>query len=243
MEFAFLDESGDLGARGSKHLVLTLLITSRKKELIKIVRETKRELLRKNKCSRWLNRHAGEIKYYGFPDKDILKRALRKISEIKSMAFFIALEKNGCSFPQHAKTHILASLFRHIQLTGNTKIPQKIIADLNFFNKKKINRFLFTSHEPHSNKNEKIQKEDSCCREKISFTELNDEDYKKMKNKKEEFIIEIEHRNSRICEELQALDFICGGIFAYIERNESNYINILRSGKLKIEGLIVPKKR
>ncbi len=49
MEFAFLDESGDNGKNGSKYLVLTLLCTNKRKQLVKIIRETKRQLLRNNK--------------------------------------------------------------------------------------------------------------------------------------------------------------------------------------------------
>ncbi|NOQ38290.1 hypothetical protein GQ472_05355 [archaeon] len=47
MEFAFLDESGDLG-KNSKYLVLTLVCTRKTKEITKIVRKTKQKLLQKN---------------------------------------------------------------------------------------------------------------------------------------------------------------------------------------------------
>ena len=66
-ESAYIDESGDDGAKGSKYFVISLWCTSERKEISKIVRSTKQRLLAKNKTARWLNKKGGEIKYSGFP--------------------------------------------------------------------------------------------------------------------------------------------------------------------------------
>ncbi|NOQ55310.1 MAG: hypothetical protein GQ477_00730 [Nanohaloarchaea archaeon] len=51
MEFAFLDESEDLG-KSSKYLVLTLICTRKSKEITKIIRKTKKKLLDNNKSAK-----------------------------------------------------------------------------------------------------------------------------------------------------------------------------------------------
>ncbi len=56
MEFAFLDESGDLGARGSNYLILTLVYTKRKKDLVRFIVDVKKRLLDSKKGRKWLKR-------------------------------------------------------------------------------------------------------------------------------------------------------------------------------------------
>ena len=238
MEFAYLDESGDSGKNGSKHLVLTLLCTSKKKKLIKIIRETKKELLSKNKCSRWLNRNAGEIKFYSFPDKQILKRALKKLSKIKAHVYFMAIQKNNLPIPKHAKSTILGHLFNHIKEENSNIKPQKIIADLDFFNNKKVNRFILMNFERTKlEKNETVK-----TSAKIEFAHLSDEEYANIKENQSKTIIEIEHHNSRLMEELQALDLICGSIFCHIERNNTYFMENLKSDNFKISGSKIIEK-
>ncbi|MEA3229541.1 MAG: DUF3800 domain-containing protein, partial [archaeon] len=137
MEFAFLDESGDLG-KNSKYLVLTLVCTRKIKEITKIVRKTKQKLLEKNKCAKWLNQHGGEIKFYGFPDKNILKKLLNDLSETKMHVYFLCIKKGGV-INQNIKYTILGELFQHSIENSDKIFPEKIIADLNFFNKHKKN--------------------------------------------------------------------------------------------------------
>src|SRR3989338_5645528 len=110
MEFAYLDESGDPGPAGSKTLVLTLMCTARKKEVAHIIREAKQRLLDHNKTARWLNRK-GEIKFYSFPDKDLLKRTLKKLAGIKIKVYFMVFKKDGIQVSNEIKTKILGHLF------------------------------------------------------------------------------------------------------------------------------------
>ena len=49
-------------------------------------------------------------------------------------------------------------------------------------------------------------------------------------------IISISHKNSRLNEELQALDLISGSIFSMIEKNDSTYFDILQSKNCIIDG-------
>lgn len=82
MEFAFLDESGDPGAKGTNHLVLCLVCTRRKKDLVNVVVNAKKRMLDKNKTRKWLNSHGGERKFHTFPDHNVLRTMLRHLSNI-----------------------------------------------------------------------------------------------------------------------------------------------------------------
>ena len=242
MEFAYLDESGDLGSKGSKHLVLTLMCTRKKKEVSKIIRDAKKRLLDHNKSAKWFNRK-GEIKFYSFPDDVLLKRTLKKLSNIDINVYFMVFPKNGVKVDDSIKRIILAHLFHHIMGVSNKKIIEKVIADLSFFNKKKLNRFILRNYsikpvELINKDGEQVKVEEG----KITFSGLTDEEYEKVKKDLSNIIIEIEHRNSRLREELQAVDLISGCIFAHCENKNSEYIDILKTGKLKIQGNIFNKK-
>lgn len=236
MEFAYLDESGDLGPKGSKNLVLTLICTRKKKDICKIIRETKKRLLDHNKSARWLNR-LGEIKFYTFPDKNLLKRTLKKLANIEINVYFMVFEKNGIKVGNEIKPTILAQLFRHILKHHKKKPLEKVIADLSFFNKDKLNRFVLRNYSVKPVKLKDVKGEKLDFQEgEITFSKLDDEEYEKLKDDPFSKIVEIEHRNSRLSEELQALDLISGCIFAFFENNNSKYIDILKKGKIKIEG-------
>lgn len=66
MEFAFLDESGDIGGMGSKYLVSTLVVTRNRKDMVEIIVDMKKKLLDSKKGRKWLNRNGGEIKFHNF---------------------------------------------------------------------------------------------------------------------------------------------------------------------------------
>lgn len=258
MEFAYLDESGDLGPNGSRNLVLTLMCTRRKKEISKIIRDAKKRLLDHNKTARWLSRR-GEIKFYSFPDKDLLKRTLKKLSDIEMNIYFIVFEKDGAAINAEVKQIILTHLFRHLMQKPNKRI-EKIIADLSFFNREKVNRFVLRNYtlkpvrledyqglecyreseeitfprlsEDHFEKGLTFDTES----EEITFSRLSEEEFEKAKDDASNTIIEIEHYNSRLSDELQALDLISGSIFAFSEHGNREYIDIISKGKATIEG-------
>lgn len=226
MEFAYLDESGDLGEKGSKNLVLCLMVTRKKQEIIKIIRETKKRLLGKNKTARWLNRHGGEIKFYGFPDKVLLGRILKKLLGLDINIYYIVIEKHG-KIEQKLKQFILKPLFSHVIEVSNKKLPEKIIADLNFFDESKEILFIL----------QKYTREIDDKKGEIIFNSITKEAYDKLKkNGKEHIIARIIHQNSKLSEELQALDLICGAIFDFVEHNSKEYYEILEKGKAQIKG-------
>ncbi len=235
MEFAYLDESGNLGAAGSKNLVLTLMCTRKKKEISKIIRDAKKRLLDHNKSARWLNK-IGEIKFYSFPDKELLKRTLNKLADIEMNIYFVVFEKYGTTINADVKQTILAHLFRHILKKPEKKI-EKVTADLSFFNREKVNRFILRNYtlKPVRLKNE-VGVEFDVESEEITFSRLSEEEFEKAKSNPLNTIIEIEHHNSRLSEELQALDLISGSIFAFSEHGNQEYIDTISKGKAKIEG-------
>ncbi len=236
MEFAYLDESGDLGSGGSKNLVLALMCTRKKKEISKVIREAKKRLLDHNKTARWLSRRGGEIKFHSFPDKDLLKRTLRRLADIEMNVYFVVFEKDGTTVSADVKQTILKDLFRHI-MKQPEKMIEKVTADLNFFNKEKLNRFILRNYtlKPVKLKNDKGMEFDAEC-EEITFSKLSEEEFEKIKNDAFSTIIEIDHYNSRLSDELQALDLISGSIFAFSEHGNKEYIDLLSKGKAKIEG-------
>jgi len=232
MEFAFFDESGDLGANGSKFLVLCLLCTPDKKHLSKIINETKKHLLDNHKNSKWLARHGGEIKFYGFPDKLLLKRVLKELSQINGHVYYVPYPKNSKKVHEILKTQFIGILFKHIKEKNNQK-PEKILADSNFINCKKIMRYALNEFEIATldHKDDEVEKQGYM----IGFTELDDSVKLSQEERKTWAILEIEHANSALSPELQALDLICGSIFCKHEHDNDEYFNILGSGKLKIK--------
>lgn len=226
MEFAYLDESGDLGEKGSKYLVLCLMVTRKKQGIIKIIREAKKRLLEKNKTARWLNRRGGEVKFYGFPDDALLRRTLKKLSELDIKIYYIIIEKQE-KIEQKLKQFILNPLFSHVMEISAKKIPKKIIADLDFFDKSKE---LFFVLQKYSRKIDGRKKE-------IIFNSITKETYGKLKRNGKEYVIaKIIHQSSRLNEELQALDLICGSLFDLAEHNNKEYYEILIKGKIQIKG-------
>ena len=242
MEFAFLDESGTLGCtKDSKYLVLTLLCTRKIKRVTKIVRDIKKRLLDKNKCARWLNSNNGEIKFYNFPDKSILKTMLRKLAKVELYVYFIALEKGSTKLHKDVKPFILTKLFEHIYSESSGKLPEKIVADLNFFNHKKVNYFVLQKYhkrpfvdidkDGNEHKNHKVE---------IIFSKLSEEEYKKNKSKICEQTLIIEHINSRQSELLQVVDIFSGIIFNHMEYDNTEYMKLIdKSEKIKLSGTII----
>lgn len=114
--------------------------------------------------------------------------------------------------------------------------PEKIIADMSFFNKEKSNRFLMNEY--------KIVKDESGNAEVVIEVEsLSDEEYEKIKHDKSKMIVEIDHQDSKLTEQLQVADLISGAMFCLYEYNDEEFVNILNSkGKVKISKNVVEKQ-
>ena len=210
MEFGYLDESGDLGGKGSKFLVLALMCTSRNKDICKIIRETKKHLLDRNKTARWYNR-TGKIQFYSFPDRELLKTALEKLAKTGDLhAYCIAIDKNGESIMREQKRIILSKILEHIREHSDEKKLQRIVADFDFFNKEKANYFLIGN--------------------KTGWKHLSEKELESFRKEGKDLdgIVKIEHQNSRLSEELQALDLFCGSIFQYLENGNDEYFRIIK---------------
>ena len=242
MEFAYLDESGDLGGKGSKYLVLTLLCTHRKQDIIKVIRETKQRLLSNNKCSRWLSRHGGEIKFYGFPDKTLLKHTLKKPSNIEMNVYFMCFRKDGKNVGKEIKVSIVSDLFEYIFEHSDKKRIDKVIADIDFFNKEKSNHFLLQEYNicPAELEGQEDKKK-GACKTECKFILLDPETYESLKKEQDKMIITIEHQNSKLHEELQAIDLISGTIFMRYENENKEYITLLEKTKINLKGEIYAK--
>src|SRR3989338_8385615 len=126
MEFAYFDESGDSGAKGSKNLVMVVLCTRKKDEIDKIIRKAKQRLLDKSKTSKWLNKKGGEIKWNGFPDKVLLVKTLKELSQLEMSIYYIAIKKDDKGLTYQDKNTAVGSLFYHIK-TEKTKKQKSIV--------------------------------------------------------------------------------------------------------------------
>ncbi len=228
-----MDESGDLGSGrpgSSKKLLVCLVCTKQRKKLNKIIRKTKQRLLEKKKTGYWLNKKGGEIKFYSFPNKNILTKALKEISKVDFKVYYVCFNKQNKKIDNKSKENILVYLFWHI-FEKSKKLPEKIISDLSFFDIK-VNRpsyFLLTEYQK-----EKIRElgkdgtKFSNLKNHIKFEVISPEKYKQEKEDKDKFPIKVEPLNSRHYDELQAIDLICGSIFQNLENNNSQYFDIIK---------------
>ena len=235
-ESAYIDESGDNGASGSKFLILTLMCTSQRKKISKLIRLTKQQLLRKNVTARWFNR-LGEIKYSNFPDKTLLTNTLDKLAKIDLKIYYIAIEKQNSNIDKEFKNNILTELLRHILKFNN--LPNVIIADKQYFGNSKI--AYFTAREIKEVKNGGSEKNNGEKEHKFILQTLTPEEYSASGRESCSIEIKIEHENSKLSEQLQALDLISGAIFAKFEHNNSTYWDILQKKNIIIQGNIIHK--
>ena len=226
MEFAFLDESGDPGAKGTHHLVLCLVCTRRKKELVKVIVNAKKRMLDKSKTRRWLNSHGGEIKFHSFPDHNLLRTMLRHLSNVDMWAYYVSFNKKGKTILKEHKKLILTQLLQHSVDKSDSKFPSNIVADMSFFNNRKVNRFIQIDFLEYKDGPKK--KVDPIH---YYFEEIPEDEYQQIKENPLFKFISIEHLNSRVSEELQAVDIIAGSIFQKLEHNNEECYDILFNDK------------
>ena len=227
MEFAYLDESGDPGAKGSKKIVMCLLCIREPKKVGKIIRRAKQRLLRKKKTANWYNR-IGEIKFYNFPDESIIIKALKELAKLDIKIYYCCFDKDGKDFDSKLKMTILKDLFWHIFEKCDKRMPQRVISDLDFFDKKP-SYFVLTKY---LKKKVKFQKkgggEIDGWQNQIDFAKISKEEYEENKNKEGLFLIKVEPRRSKLCDELQAVDLISGSIFQYLVRDNDRFYNLIK---------------
>jgi len=234
----YLDESGENGKNGSKYLVLTYLCTKENKKISKILKKAKEQLRRTKKGYRWLHKRGGELKFYGFPDDSVLRKVLGELSKLDLNVKYIVIKKNGLNFNPSEKANILPELVVS-SIKNNQDIPHKIVADRDYFDDKKIAYFLLRNYEEkiiNGEEKSKIKKVamkwDMHLIEKYDLKDFEDND----------LVVSINHENSRQNLGLQAVDLICGAIACNFEKEDSDYLNLLKSN-LKIEGKLIELKR
>lgn len=226
MEFYFLDESGDQGAKGSKHLILTLVKLNSAKKAAKIIRDARQHLNQKTIKKRWLEQHGGEIKFSTFPDKEYLFKMMGWIGKLKPEIIYVVADKKGLPFETRQK--ILPILFEVALGEGSVK---RIIADLDFVGRNSEYFALTKSSVRYTDRaGKRTQRVD------ISLTNIKRSDISSVPT--EIPIIEIKHQNSRMCDELQLVDLISGAIFCNFEHSEERYIK-----SLKEAGAVIRKIR
>ena len=138
--------------------------------------------------------------------------------------YYISFDKQGKLFDKNLKELIIGTLFGHI-LKNNKEETPTVISDLDFLGN------LPSYFSLEDDNIEKVRYLEG--KKEIKFKKVNYEDYRLNKEIKDKIIIKVEPINSRLSEELQAVDLICGGIFQFLENNNSNYYNIIKDKIIK----------
>ena len=124
MTWMFIDESGDLGASGSKHIVLAAVITSRRRDLLQ--------------NSKKLPSKAGG-KFYGSTE-DERRAILDELAVSNSFIVHVCVEKTGPLARDFHGNRLYAKMFEELLLTAFPLLRRK---DVNIF----IDRSSFISKE------------------------------------------------------------------------------------------------
>ncbi|MFH1752475.1 MAG: DUF3800 domain-containing protein [archaeon] len=146
--WAYLDESGDLGAKGSKHLVMAMLITEDIDLLDSLIKSIILKLSGSRKGKAYLKLTGGEIKFRNFPDKNLLMTSLSTISNSNSFIFSVFIDKSKINgvISQGKKELIFRSL---VGFAVNKYIVKNIDSLFHSFEKKPANndglKSLFSS--------------------------------------------------------------------------------------------------
>jgi len=93
MLWAYLDESGDLGKKGSRYLVMTMLLTEDIDLLDSLIKSLRKKLAGTARGRAYLELTGGEIKFRNFPDEELLKGALATINNSNSYVFSVFIDK------------------------------------------------------------------------------------------------------------------------------------------------------
>ena len=196
-------------------------------------------MLDKNKTRKWLNSHGGEIKFHSFPDHSLLLTLLRHLSNIEMNVYYVSFKKQEKAVTKEHKKLILTQLLKHSKDEPQNQFPSTIVADMNFFNNRKVNRFIQIDFERENEKKKKINPIH------YYFAEIDEEEYQLIKNDISFKFVSIEHLNSKVSEELQAINLIAGSIFQKLEHKNNEYYNILfhSKSKAKIEGIDLVRKK
>lgn len=223
MEFAFLDESGDSGAKGSKHLLLTLVIVRKRRNIEKIISNYKKQLKRTKKGRKWLLKTGGEIKFYGFPDKKLLKKLVEELALGMEHIYSMAFVKNEHKMFFGEKAVILGHVINHYYKKASL-LPTDIIADLGFISQKGIKYYKVLKYQKVGVENKKNEID-------ISLSLISAKEYKKEIVERKNNVIKVKHINSRTSPILQAVDILSGAIFSNKEKLENKYIQKIPSEK------------
>jgi hypothetical protein len=235
----FLDESGDLGKKGSKYLVMTMLATEDIELLDNLIKSIKKNLSKHKKGRLYLKKLDNEIKYTNFPDKKLLNSTLETIASSNTKIFSVYIDKSkicrnikmeekelifkyllqiitsknfdkNCKNLKHGLDECITKTFDFIKTKGLTKIT----ADLSFLKKapKKTKEYCINkTFEKHKKYGDIFD---------ITFEEINLENKNKC-----DLIIKVDLKNSRTNTKLQVTDLICGAIYDFLENeNIQNYL-------------------
>lgn len=236
--WAFLDESGDLGKKGSRYLVLTMIITEDIDLIDNLIKSIKKSLEKHKQGIMFLHKKNGEIKYSGFPDKNLLRRSLEAIVASNTKIFSVYIDKSRINrnIKMEEKEIIFKYLLKYIceknffkceETSLKEKTSKGIDDSFKFIKENLLTRIVAdTSFLKKVPKKEKIY-----CLNKIFEKEKNNifdvefEEVTEENTQKCDIVVKIELKNSANNTKLQATDIVCGAIYDSLENSKmENYL-------------------
>jgi hypothetical protein len=236
--WAFLDESGDLGKKGSKYLILTMLITEDIDYLDNLIKSMKKSLEKHKPGRMYLFKKDGEIKYSNFPDKELLRRSLEAIAASNTKIFAVYIDKGKISknIEMEQKELIFKYLLKYICEKNFLKYEKNSIKEktskgiddsFKFIRENLLTRIVadmsFLKKTPKKEKiyclNKTFDKEQGEVFD-VEFEEVNEENTKTC-----HVVVKVELKNSGTNTKLQATDIVCGAIYDFLENKKvENYL-------------------
>jgi hypothetical protein len=184
----------------------------------------------------------GELKYYGFPDKILLKRTLENLLGLRLRVYFLVFKKDGTKINPDVKKMILGQLFMHIIHQSNKRTPEKILADMDFFNKTEVNRFMLKKYSLDAVDGLTAEgKKVKHLKGNMFFSKIDEKTYQEEAKNPENILIKIAHKDSCLSEGLQAADLFSGALFDKFEKGETCWDEMFKKSK-KVFGFGITEK-
>jgi len=239
--WAFLDESGDLGKKGSRFLVLTMLVTEDIELLDNLIKSIKKSLEKHKSGRMYLHNKNGEIKYAGFPDKELLRRSLETItaSNTKIFSAYVDKSKINRNIKMEEKELIFKYLLRYVceknypskeDGSDKEKTSKGIDSSFCFIKENRLTKITadmsFLKKAPKKEKiyclNKVFEKEAGEVFD-VAFEEITDENKHKC-----DLVVKVELKNSGTNTKLQVIDLVCGAIYDFWENGQVENYRILK---------------
>lgn len=207
----YVDESGDISKKGTKHLVLTSVCIDSNKDVYRIIKKIKKKLSQISVGRNWLKKNNGEVKFANFPNYELKKELFGDISLLDMDITCLVIEKNECDIFYEEKRDILFMMLEN-HVKNKHRFPFKAILDNDFLGLKKDGYLFLRQYLDF------LMDGSTTTTSQVVFSEF----VKGIPN-----FVRLEERDSKSNYGIQLADLICGSIFRKYEFNDSTFLDIL----------------